>query len=223
MTAQIRAAVAAQATVAPRKICLHRRSLPHESHRVAGRAGFAAPTKIVFHSRKLAGARTLCKRPLELSANAVAASATTAEELKAQLKAELEGSRARLVINELLLQLESVNPTDSPARSPLLTGGWSFAYNGNIAPGPVPSPTRPIALLMYAGGFSPGTFGLTVRPAWDAVHHAAVCSRLKRVDALQVASMLPANILKTSDFKLSIAGIEPYTSVASITVETLGT
>merc|ERR1712078_316702 len=32
---------------------------------------------------------------------------------------------------------------------------------GGYAPGPLPSPTRPLALALYAGGFTPGVAGLT--------------------------------------------------------------
>ena len=41
-------------------------------------------------------------------------------------------------------------------------GDWRFALVGTPAPGPVASPTRDVALLMYAGGFSPGTFALAL-------------------------------------------------------------
>ena len=83
-------------------------------------------------------------------------------DLKSALKTKLDGDASRAAITDLLLALEATNPTEAPTQSKLLTGSWEFAYNGGIAPGPVPSPTRPIALAMYAGGFSPGTFGLAV-------------------------------------------------------------
>merc|ERR1712176_344040 len=64
----------------------------------------------------------------------------------------------RTQINEMLYQLESRNPTQYPTTSPLLNGTWEFKYLAGIAPGPVPSPTREIALFMYAGGYTPGKF-----------------------------------------------------------------
>lgn len=119
-------------------------------------------------------------------------------DLKSALKTKIEGGASRAVITDLLLALEAENPTAAPTKSDLLKGSWKFAYNGGIAPGPVPSPTRPIALAMYAGGFSPGAFGLAI------------------------ASMLPEDLIKTSDFKLCIEGEGPYTSTASIYIEALG-
>jgi len=65
---------------------------------------------------------------------------------------------SRTQINEMLYQLESRNPTLYPTTSPLLNGDWEFKYLPGIAPGPVPSPTREIAMLMYAGGYTPGKF-----------------------------------------------------------------
>lgn len=64
-------------------------------------------------------------------------------------------------VSELLLKLEGANPTTEPATSALLNGVWDVAYQG-YAPGPLPSPTRPLALALYAGGFTPGVAGLTV-------------------------------------------------------------
>ena len=61
---------------------------------------------------------------------------------------------------ELLVKMESKNPTAEPATSALLNGVWDVAYQG-YAPGPLPSPTRPLALALYAGGFTPGVAGLT--------------------------------------------------------------
>ena len=58
-------------------------------------------------------------------------------------------------VSELLVKMEAKNPTEEPATSALLTGVWDVAYQG-YAPGPLPSPTRPLALALYAGGFTPG-------------------------------------------------------------------
>lgn len=34
-----------------------------------------------------------------------------------------------------MLKLEPMNPTDKPARSPVLNGVWEFLYTGGISPG----------------------------------------------------------------------------------------
>lgn len=34
-----------------------------------------------------------------------------------------------------MLQLEPMNPTDMPARSPVLNGVWEFLYTGGLGPG----------------------------------------------------------------------------------------
>ncbi len=47
----------------------------------------------------------------------------------------------------------------SPSRS---QGDWDFALVGAPPQGLLASPTREAALLLYAGGFSPGVFGLSV-------------------------------------------------------------
>jgi hypothetical protein len=69
----------------------------------------------------------------------------------------------RLLVSEQLTTLEAACAIDEPAFSPLLDGEWEVVYSGGVSPGPVLSPTREIALLMYAGGFTPGSFFLSVR------------------------------------------------------------
>lgn len=44
-------------------------------------------------------------------------------------------SSKRSLVNELLIKLEALNPTPSPAYSPLLNGAWEFLYTGGISPG----------------------------------------------------------------------------------------
>jgi hypothetical protein len=67
----------------------------------------------------------------------------------------------RLLVNELLLALEAGNPTEAPAESSLLNGEWELRYNGGYGTGNVDwSPTRQLALFMYAGGYSPAAFGM---------------------------------------------------------------
>ena len=48
------------------------------------------------------------------------------------------------------------------ATSALLEGEWRFLLVGEPAPGLLSSPTRAAALLLYAGGYSPGVLGLSV-------------------------------------------------------------
>ena len=54
-------------------------------------------------------------------------------------------------VSELLVKMESKNPTAEPATSALLNGVWDVAYQG-YAPGPLPSPTRPLALALPVRG-----------------------------------------------------------------------
>lgn len=69
----------------------------------------------------------------------------------------------RSKINEALLKLESMNPTSQPTQSPLLNGVWKLRYAGGYSDEwTLPSPTRDIALFLYAGGYSPGLFALTL-------------------------------------------------------------
>jgi len=69
----------------------------------------------------------------------------------------------RSKINEALLKLESMNPTPQPTQSSLLNGVWKLRYAGGYSDEwTLPSPTRDIALLLYAGGYGPGLFALTL-------------------------------------------------------------
>jgi len=70
-------------------------------------------------------------------------------------------SRSR--INEGLLRLEAMNPTENPVRSPLLNGVWSLRYAGGYSSEwALQSPTRDAALFLYSGGYSPGIFALSL-------------------------------------------------------------
>ncbi len=69
----------------------------------------------------------------------------------------------RAKINEALLKLECMNPTEDPTSSPLLNGVWSLKYAGGYDDEwAVKSPTRQIALFLYSGGYSPGLFALSL-------------------------------------------------------------
>merc|ERR1712023_547071 len=88
--------------------------------------------------------------------SATAVAAPVAGMAQGEAKATLMSKLAyvqRGEANELLLQLEAANAAKeaAPASSPLFQGSWKFSYMGGVTPGPVDSPTRPIALLMYAG------------------------------------------------------------------------
>ena len=65
-------------------------------------------------------------------------------------------TRNREQVNEIVLMLERMNPTASPAESDLLNGDWDMLYTGGYAQGFIDSPTRELALLVYTGGFRPG-------------------------------------------------------------------
>lgn len=87
------------------------------------------------------------------------------EELMSVVAASSPGSSMtadlRASTLETLMKLEPTNPTEAPATSPLLNGVWDVVYSG-YAPGPLASPTRPLALFLYAGGFTPGVAGLSL-------------------------------------------------------------
>jgi hypothetical protein len=70
---------------------------------------------------------------------------------------------------------------------------WDLQYSGGYAEGKLQSPTRQIALFLYAGGYSPALFGLTL------------------------ASMLPASLLEISNTMLTIKREQPRVeSVAEV-------
>ena len=106
---------------------------------------------------------------------AVDVEATEPNEVEAQvdsvfdlLPADLAGvdsmdAAKRADINEALLKLERMNPTDDPAFSPLLNGVWTLRYAGGYSnEWALPSPTRQLALFLYSGGYSPGLFALSL-------------------------------------------------------------
>jgi len=91
----------------------------------------------------------------------------------------------RIVVNELLLKHEAANPTEAPAASDSLNGVWELVYSGGYSQGLLQSPTRQIALFLYAGGYAPGQF------------------------LLQAAGALPESILSVSDLSVSISRNQP--------------
>lgn len=90
----------------------------------------------------------------QLSDNSVAYSTSAANELpgsqvsfsavplRRRLRSEhffvpitVNGFLNRTQVNELMLKLEPMNPTDAPAKSPVLNGVWEFLYTGGLSPG----------------------------------------------------------------------------------------
>merc|ERR1712087_771956 len=58
------------------------------------------------------------------------------EALKAEVGEGLSSARPdKAVVGEILLALEAMNPTRSPATSPLLNGKWKILYASGISPG----------------------------------------------------------------------------------------
>lgn len=107
-------------------------------------------------------------------------------------RALTSGSKAdRVAVAELLPLVEKDNPTPSPASSSKLEGKWLFRYCGSPAPGPIVSPTREIALLMYAGGYSPGLF------------------------ANDIASKLPSSLVDVADVTIEIGDTQPRALVTA--------
>merc|ERR1719387_353474 len=98
-----------------------------------------------------------------IDTNGPAATAAPAEKA-AVLSALVAGSDAevRAALVAALPALEARNPTPEPALSDSLYGNWTVKYTGGVAKGPIDSPTREIALLMYAAGFGPGAAALSL-------------------------------------------------------------
>jgi len=72
-------------------------------------------------------------------------------------------SATRASINEMVLKLEGMNPTEDPVTSDLLNGVWTLKYAGGYdSEWALPSPTRGLALFLYDGGLSPGLFALSL-------------------------------------------------------------
>lgn len=104
----------------------------------------------------------------------------------------------RASINEALLKLECMNPTEDPALSTLMNGVWTLKYAGGYEnEGALSSPTRQIALFLYSGGYSPGLF------------------------ALSLANSLPTALVEVGDLEIAISREQPRIE-ASIDVKLFG-
>jgi len=91
----------------------------------------------------------------------------------------------RASINEAVLKLEALNPTEDPVYSPLINGVWTLRYAGGYSETKIPSPTRDLALFLYSGGYSPGLFALTL------------------------AQKLPAAFVELGELEISISRTQP--------------
>lgn len=91
----------------------------------------------------------------------------------------------RASINEAILKLEALNPTEDPVYSPLINGVWRLRYAGGYSESKIPSPTRDLALFLYSGGYSPGLF------------------------ALSLAQKLPAQLVELGDLEIAISRSQP--------------
>mmetsp|Transcript_20799 Transcript_20799/g.30974 ORF Transcript_20799/g.30974 Transcript_20799/m.30974 type:complete len:281 (+) Transcript_20799:90-932(+) len=103
----------------------------------------------------------------------------------------------RASINEAILKLEALNPTEDPVYSPLINGVWTLRYAGGYSEPKIPSPTRDLALFLYAGGYSPGLF------------------------ALSLAQKLPSQLVEVGDLTISISRGQPRIE-AKVDVTLLG-
>jgi len=107
------------------------------------------------------------------------------DELPSDISFEVN-SETRAKINEAVLKLEALTPTENPTSSPLLNGVWSLKYAGGYSSEwALPSPTRQLALFLYSGGYSPGLF------------------------ALSLASKLPPALCEVGDLVISISRDKP--------------
>jgi len=107
------------------------------------------------------------------------------DDLPSSLSGDIDND-IRTRINEELIKLEALNPTESPAMSNLLNGVWTLRYSGGYSSDwALPSPTRQIALFLYSGGYSPGLFLLTL------------------------AQQLPQSIVDVGELQISISRDQP--------------
>lgn len=132
-------------------------------------AALASGRRIVQYMRTpRARAGVLRRSTAEVASGEPAAATQSGEERGAKKAAVLAalgaGSDAavRAALATTLPALEASNPIASPTSSDVLEGKWAVKYTGAVAPGPVDSPTREIALLMYAAGFGPGAAALSL-------------------------------------------------------------
>jgi len=87
---------------------------------------------------------------------------------------------SRAAVTELVLALEKLNTVAAPATDPLLNGRWELLYSGGQAQSLLPSPTRQIALFLYAGGYTPGMFALKLASGFNLASVGSVTVTIAR-------------------------------------------
>jgi len=119
------------------------------------------------------------------------------DDLPSSLSGDVDND-LRSRINEELIKLEALNPTENPTMSNMLNGVWTLRYSGGYASDwALPSPTRQIALFLYSGGYSPGLFLLTL------------------------AQQLPQSLVDVGELQISISRDQPRIE-AKVDVKFLG-
>jgi hypothetical protein len=89
-------------------------------------------------------------------------------------------------VTESIEALALVNPTSSPSSSPTLNGKWEVVYAGAPGAGFFDTPTRPLALALYAAPLQPSVVaqGLAKLP-FDAATLSSVTVTIQSPDAGQ--------------------------------------
>ncbi|CAM9667597.1 unnamed protein product [Ectocarpus fasciculatus] len=148
-TVALFSATAASAFVVQPSCCW---TAPTQQHRApapprpaAGRESSSlAPSRLadratVVSSSSLRRSSSLAMMMMTSTAEVVEASVVGEEfEVKTDLLKQIDLSSSkqmRTEVNELMLKLEPMNPTEKPAASAILNGVWEFLYTGGLSPG----------------------------------------------------------------------------------------
>ncbi|KAG5189318.1 hypothetical protein JKP88DRAFT_260048 [Tribonema minus] len=106
---------------------------------------------------------------------------------------DLESSAAkRIEVNELILKLEPLNPTDAPAQSTQLNGVWEFLYTGGISPGMLAIQMISKIARNFAAIVDLKSVTLTIRRDQPRVEAAVTASLLGREGTVKVRTRLRA-------------------------------
>jgi hypothetical protein len=126
-------------------------------------------------------------------------------------------STMQAAVTECIEALAPLNPTTSPSSSSLLNGRWEVVYAGAPGAGFFDSPTRPLALALYAAPFQPNVVaqGLAKLP-FDAASLSSVTVTIQSPDAGQprVAAEAAINILGNSATVTLRANLAPRSDIA---------
>ena len=138
-------------------------------------------------------------------------------------------STAQETVEEHILELSANNPTAEPARSILMNGKWEVLYAGSPGAGFLDSPTRPLALALYAAPLSPSVLaqGLAKLPFADASLGTVVITiRSPEAGQPRVAVETSVAFLGNTQPLMLRANLSPRSSVALredfVEVEVLG-